>query len=210
MNRFKYMRLKFSDLPNDIIKQQPLQNNHKDSYVYIKVRKGTYGLLQAGILTQELLEKWLNKKWYQQSKLTPRFWKYSTPATIAMTHHKSHQRRTECCVSKSSSFCISDPPTSTMACSENKSTSKGDLAPEFPLTIAPLMVKSNPTCSKSGASPAFTKIKCCCTSKGGESVGSQPTSRRQVALPSAMAFTKTGQHETSKGGNSAKGQRALH
>ena len=57
MNRFKYMRLKFSDLPNDIIKQQPLQNNHKDSYVYIKVRKGTYGLLQAGILTQELLEK---------------------------------------------------------------------------------------------------------------------------------------------------------
>ena len=29
MKRFKYMRLKLSDLPNDIIKQQPLQNNHQ-------------------------------------------------------------------------------------------------------------------------------------------------------------------------------------
>ena len=33
-----------------------------------------YGLLQAGLLANELLEKRLNKRSYQQSKLVPGLW----------------------------------------------------------------------------------------------------------------------------------------
>ena len=35
-----------------------------------------YGLPQAGIIAQELLEKRLNAKGYRQSVLTPRYWKH--------------------------------------------------------------------------------------------------------------------------------------
>jgi hypothetical protein len=39
-----------------------------DGYVYIEVQKGMYGLPQAGILAQELLEQRLNKHVFFQSK----------------------------------------------------------------------------------------------------------------------------------------------
>ena len=35
-----------------------------------------YGLLQAGLIANELLEKWLNKHGYRQSKLVPGLWKH--------------------------------------------------------------------------------------------------------------------------------------
>ncbi len=37
-----------------------------------------YGLPQAGILAQQLLEKWLNEHGYQQSQITPGLWKHTT------------------------------------------------------------------------------------------------------------------------------------
>ena len=46
----------------------------KDGYVYVKIQKGMYGLPQAGIIAQQLLEKRLNKAGYRQSKITPGFW----------------------------------------------------------------------------------------------------------------------------------------
>ena len=47
-------------------------------YVYVEVRKGMYGLPQAGNLAQELLEKRLAKHRFEQSKLIPRYWKHKT------------------------------------------------------------------------------------------------------------------------------------
>ena len=48
----------------------------EDGYVYAKVRKGMYGLPQAGILAQKLLQKRLNAEGYFQSKITPDFSTY--------------------------------------------------------------------------------------------------------------------------------------
>jgi len=42
-----------------------------DGFIYIKIQKGMYGLPQAGILAQELLEQRLNKHGYRQSPITP-------------------------------------------------------------------------------------------------------------------------------------------
>ena len=49
-----------------------------NGHVYIEIQKGMYGLPQAGILAQELLEKQLNKHGYSQIKVVPGLWTHKT------------------------------------------------------------------------------------------------------------------------------------
>jgi len=75
MPRFEYMKMKLSDYPEDVILQYGLREKvSSDGYIYIEVRKGMYGLPQAGLLAQQLLEERLNKHGYFQSKFTPGLW----------------------------------------------------------------------------------------------------------------------------------------
>ena len=54
--RYKYLRLKLKDLSKDVIEQYGLQDKAtSDGFVYVEIRKGMYGLPQAGLLAQELL-----------------------------------------------------------------------------------------------------------------------------------------------------------
>ena len=46
--------------------------------IYIMATKGMYGLPQAGLNANELLEKRLSKHGYRQSKLVPGLWKHDT------------------------------------------------------------------------------------------------------------------------------------
>ena len=63
---------KLSDIPDEIIQEYKLHNiATPEGYIYIEVNKGMYGLPQAGILAQELLEKRLNQHGYYQSKIVP-------------------------------------------------------------------------------------------------------------------------------------------
>ncbi len=56
MKRYVYMRLKIPDIPDKIIKEYNLQESvTPDGYMYCEIRKGMYGLPQAGIIAQELL-----------------------------------------------------------------------------------------------------------------------------------------------------------
>ena len=58
MARYKYMRLKIAELPQDFINEYKLHDKTtKYGYVYLEIRMGVYGLLQADILEQKLLEK---------------------------------------------------------------------------------------------------------------------------------------------------------
>ena len=58
MERYEYMRIKLSNLPNNVIKQYNLESKvTADGWVYVEVRKGMYGLPQAGILAQDLSEE---------------------------------------------------------------------------------------------------------------------------------------------------------
>ena len=75
--RYEYLRLKLDQLPADVIEQYQLKDKvTSDDYVYIEVRKGMYGLPQAGLLIQQLLEKRLEKHGYTQSKQTRDLWKH--------------------------------------------------------------------------------------------------------------------------------------
>jgi hypothetical protein len=60
MAQYKYMGLQIADMPNDVIKHYNLTYLvTPDGYVYCKIKKGMYGLPQAGIIAQQLLEKQL-------------------------------------------------------------------------------------------------------------------------------------------------------
>jgi hypothetical protein len=62
----------------DIIQEYNLCNKvDATGNVHCKVRQGMYGLLQAGIIAQELLEERLLKAGYGQSKVTPGYWKHN-------------------------------------------------------------------------------------------------------------------------------------
>eukprot|EP00956_Cyclotella_meneghiniana_P039501 scaffold172743_cov70-Cyclotella_meneghiniana.AAC.1 len=68
-----------ADLPEEIIKEYRLRKivNTK-GFVFVEVTKGMYGLPQAGLLANELLEKRLNKEGYFQSKLVAGLWSHKT------------------------------------------------------------------------------------------------------------------------------------
>jgi hypothetical protein len=53
------MRLKHSDLPDNIIKLYKLCDLAHNGYVFVCIQKGMYGLLKAGKIAQLLLEKQL-------------------------------------------------------------------------------------------------------------------------------------------------------
>ena len=78
MARYKYMRLKLCDIPEDVTKHYNLATKVKnDGYVYIEIRRGMYGLPQSGLLTQQLLGKRLNAEGYSQDTLVPGLWTHA-------------------------------------------------------------------------------------------------------------------------------------
>jgi hypothetical protein len=82
MKRYEYMRMKLQDIPDEIIEQYKLKEKvDKNGFVYVEIRRGMYGLPQAGIIAQELLEKRLNERGYHQSKFTPGLWTHETRKT---------------------------------------------------------------------------------------------------------------------------------
>ncbi len=76
---YEYVRIKLDNIPEAIIVEYKLgEKVTEDGYVYVKIQKGMYGLPQARILVQELLEKRLNKHGYSQSKAVPGLWTHKT------------------------------------------------------------------------------------------------------------------------------------
>ncbi|RPI66945.1 MAG: hypothetical protein EHM43_10390, partial [Ignavibacteriae bacterium] len=77
MAEFEYMRLRLDLIPKEIQDKYDLRNlvdGH--GWVYIEIRMGMYGLPQAGILANKLLEKRLNVKGYYQCQHTPGLWRH--------------------------------------------------------------------------------------------------------------------------------------
>ncbi len=72
MARYEFMGLKLSDMLDNIIKHYNLQAiAMADGFVYCKIWKGMYGLPQAGIIAQQLLETRLAAHGYHQSTTKP-------------------------------------------------------------------------------------------------------------------------------------------
>jgi hypothetical protein len=79
MARYEYMRLRLADMPEDVIEHYKLRElATPDGAIYCEIRKGMYGLPQAGIIAQQLLEERLAKHGYRQSATTPGLWTHDT------------------------------------------------------------------------------------------------------------------------------------
>ena len=77
LKRYEHLWLKFKDTPKDATKQYALEEKAtEDGWVYVEIQKGMYGLPQAGLLAQELMEQQLAKNGYMPSRLFPGLQKY--------------------------------------------------------------------------------------------------------------------------------------
>ena len=84
MDRYEYMRMKLDMFPDDVIEEYNLRDKvEPNGYAYIEVRKGMYGLPQAGLLAQKLLKKQLAKHGYKQSDVTPGLWTHEWRPSIS-------------------------------------------------------------------------------------------------------------------------------
>jgi len=69
MDRYEYFKMKIDLFPEDIIEEYNWRSKVDDKgFAHCKVRRGMYGLPQAGLLAQKQLIKRLNKAGYTQSK----------------------------------------------------------------------------------------------------------------------------------------------
>jgi hypothetical protein len=79
MARYEYMRLPLSIIPEEIILQYNLREiATPDGWVYIEIRKGMYGLKQAGLIANQRLTKHLATHGYFPTPRTPGLWRHRT------------------------------------------------------------------------------------------------------------------------------------
>ena len=78
MERYEYMRMPIDIIPQEIIDQYDLLPLVHNGYVYIEIRKGMYGLPQAGIIANNKLRKHLANFGHIPTKNTPGLWKHQT------------------------------------------------------------------------------------------------------------------------------------
>ena len=77
LKRPEFIHINVRDIPDDIIKEYKLkEKTDMKSAVYIVANRRMYGLPQYVLLANNLLEKRLNKRSYQQRKIVPVLWKH--------------------------------------------------------------------------------------------------------------------------------------
>ena len=78
MTEYEYMRIPISLIPEVIIRQYNLLPLVHNGFVIVEVRKGMYGLPQAGILANKQLRTHLATQGYSQVPLTPGLFRHVT------------------------------------------------------------------------------------------------------------------------------------
>ncbi len=76
MERFEYMRIPIKLIPAKIIEAYNLLPKVYKDQIYVEIRRGMYGLPQAGILANQLLTKRLAPHGYEQCRHTPGLWRH--------------------------------------------------------------------------------------------------------------------------------------
>jgi hypothetical protein len=76
--RYEYMRMLLSIFPEDIVEKYNLKALAVEGWVYIEIRKGMFGLKQAGLLKNQLLQKRLAPFCYYPARQTPGIWLQKT------------------------------------------------------------------------------------------------------------------------------------
>jgi hypothetical protein len=98
------MNMLLSRFPGEIIQKYNLNALAVDGWVYIETRKGVYGLKQAGLLSNQLIQTRLAPFGYYPARHTPGIWLHKTqPISFTLVvddfavkyvgkHHAEHLR----------------------------------------------------------------------------------------------------------------------
>jgi hypothetical protein len=79
LHHAEFIQIKISDIPDEVIREYKLREKAtKNGSIYIRAKRGMYGLPQAGLLANKLLKKRLNIHRYRQNKLVLGLWKHDT------------------------------------------------------------------------------------------------------------------------------------
>jgi hypothetical protein len=76
--RFEYMKMLLSRFHEEIVQKYNLNALAVDGWVYIEIREGVYGLKQAGLLANQLLQTRLAPFGYCPARHTPGLWLHKT------------------------------------------------------------------------------------------------------------------------------------
>jgi hypothetical protein len=76
--RFEYMIMLLSRFPEEIVDKYNLKALAVDGWVYIEISKGMYGLKQAGLLANQLLQTRLAHFGHYPARHTPVLWLHKT------------------------------------------------------------------------------------------------------------------------------------
>jgi hypothetical protein len=83
--RFEYMKMLLSRFPEEIVDKYNLGALAVDGWVYIEIRKGMYGLKQASLLANQMLQTRLAPFGYKLARHTPGLWLHKTrPITFSL------------------------------------------------------------------------------------------------------------------------------
>jgi hypothetical protein len=78
LHSYEYIRMLLSRFPEEIINKYNLRAMTVDGWVYIEIIKWMYGLKQAGLLTNQLLQKRLAPLGYYTARNTAGLWLHKT------------------------------------------------------------------------------------------------------------------------------------
>ena len=76
LDRYEYLRIRWEDVPDEIREEYNLHELVVDGAIYVEIRKGMYGLPQAGILANKLLKERLAKHGYYECARTHGLWRH--------------------------------------------------------------------------------------------------------------------------------------
>ena len=77
LDRPEYVRIKLSDNPSKAVDEYYTITTYEHAgWINFEITKGVYGLKQAGMLTNDLLDKCLGEHGYYQCATTPGFWQH--------------------------------------------------------------------------------------------------------------------------------------
>ena len=77
LKRYEYIRMQYDIIPQEIVEQYHLQAFKHGEYVYFEVRRGMYGLPQAGKIAYDQLATHLKPYGYKPVQHTPGLWRHT-------------------------------------------------------------------------------------------------------------------------------------
>jgi hypothetical protein len=85
LDYYEYMKISLALFPEWIKKQHNPNTHARDGFVFLEIRRAVWGLPQAGILANKLLQKRLKPHEYYECVNTLGFWRHATrPITFSL------------------------------------------------------------------------------------------------------------------------------